>query len=59
MTGVKQVLKRAWSVLEDEHSTEKAVANAMHIILRCYEFKRQLLVDGTEVATEELEILLN
>ena len=50
MTGVKQVLKRAWSVLEDEHSSEKAVVNAMHIILRCYEFKRQLLIDGIDSA---------
>lgn len=31
--------------------SEKAVASAMHIILRCYEFKRQLPVDSTDYAT--------
>ena len=31
--------------------SEKAVAHAMHIILRCYEFKRQLPVDSTDYVT--------
>lgn len=31
--------------------SEKALAHAMHSILRCYEFKRQLPVDSTAYAT--------
>ena len=49
MTGVKLLLRRAWSVLENEDSSEKAVANAMFTILKCYEHKRELLMDMIEV----------
>jgi hypothetical protein len=32
MVRVKKVLKKAWDVVNGEHSSEKAVANALHIL---------------------------
>jgi hypothetical protein len=40
----------AWDIVNDEHSTEKAVSNALHVVLDCYAFKRQLLMDITHIA---------
>jgi hypothetical protein len=50
MVGVKKVLKKAWDIVNDEHSSEKAVANALHTVMDCYAFKRQLLMDSTYIA---------
>jgi hypothetical protein len=36
LVGVTKPLTKAWSILEDEKSTEKAIAMAMHTILSCY-----------------------
>jgi hypothetical protein len=47
MTGIKSVLKKAWSIVNNPNSSEKAVVNALHVILQVYTFKRQLLVDST------------
>jgi len=44
MIGIKGILKMAWAIIKDEHSSEKAVANALHLVLDCYSFKRQLLM---------------
>jgi hypothetical protein len=50
MIGIRGVLKKAWDIVNDEHSTEKAVSNALHVVLDCYAFKRQLLMDITHIA---------
>jgi hypothetical protein len=50
MIGLRSVLKKAWAIVNDEHSTEKAVSNALHLVLDCYAFKRQLLMDVTYIA---------
>jgi hypothetical protein len=50
MVGVKRVLKKAWDIVNDEYSSEKAVASALHIVMDCYAFKRQLLMDSTYIA---------
>jgi hypothetical protein len=50
MIGIRIVLKKAWAIINDERSSEKAVANALHLVLDCYSFKRQLLVDVTNIA---------
>jgi hypothetical protein len=50
MIGIRNVLKEAWAIVNDEHSTEKAVSNALHLVLDCYAFKRQLLMDVTYIA---------
>ena len=50
MTGIRRVLKKVWGIINDERSTEKAVANTLHLVLDCYAFKRQLLMDVTYIA---------
>lgn len=50
MTGISSMLKKTWNVVNDESSTEKAVANTLHVVLDCYAFKRQLLMDVTSIA---------
>ena len=50
MTGIRCVLKKVWGIINDERSTEKAVANTLHLVLDCYAFKRQLLMDVTYIA---------
>jgi hypothetical protein len=50
MTGIRNVLKKAWAIINDESSTEKAVSNALHLVLDCYAFKRQLLMDATYIS---------
>jgi hypothetical protein len=49
MIGLRSVLKKAWAIINDGHSTEKAVSNALHLIVDYYAFKRQLLMDVTSV----------
>jgi predicted transcriptional regulator len=49
MTGDKILLRKAWDVLENEQSSEKAVANAMFTILKCYEHRRELIMGMIEV----------
>lgn len=50
MIGIRSVLKKARTIINDERSTEKAVSNALHLVLDCYAFKRQLLMDITYIA---------
>ena len=49
MVGITKLPRKAWDILEDEKSSEKAIANAMHLILNCYDFKRSLLVDMPDI----------
>jgi hypothetical protein len=50
MIGIRIVLKKALAIINNERSSEKAVANALHLVLDCYSFKRQLLVNVTNIA---------
>ena len=43
-------MKKVWGIINDERSTEKAVANTLHLVLDCYAFKRQLLMAVTYIA---------
>jgi orotate phosphoribosyltransferase-like protein len=47
--GVKRLLVYAWSILESEQSSEKAVANAMLVVLSCYKQLRELQMDKTDI----------
>jgi hypothetical protein len=38
-----------WSVLENEQTSEKAIAASMHTILICNEQKRQIIMDLIEI----------
>ena len=49
MVGITKLPRKTWDILEDEKSSEKAIANAMHLILNCYDFKRLLLVDMPDI----------
>lgn len=50
--GIKEILKRSWDIVNNEESSEKAKGNALHVILQCYSFKRQLLIDVTYIQNE-------
>ena len=45
LTGIRQLLIKAWSILEKQDATEKEIAISMHTILTCYQQKRELLID--------------
>lgn len=52
MIGIKEILKRSWDIVNNEESSEKAKGNALNVILQCYSFKRQLLIDVTYIQNE-------
>jgi hypothetical protein len=56
MAAVTKLLRKAWDIINDEHSSEKAVNNAMHIVLDCLRFKRALLMDKTDLRAIEEQI---
>jgi DNA-binding CsgD family transcriptional regulator len=56
MAAVAKLLRKAWDIINDEHSSEKAVANAMHTVLDCLRFKRALLMDKTDLRVIEEQI---
>jgi hypothetical protein len=49
MVGLTKLLRKARDIINDEKSTEKAVSNAMHLVIDCYSFKRLLLQDKTYI----------
>jgi hypothetical protein len=56
MVGVRNLIRKAWNIIYDENSSEKAVANAMHLVLECLSFKRALLMDKTDLRVIEEQI---
>jgi hypothetical protein len=49
LTGLRLLLKWAWDVLENEESSEKMIIHASHIILSCYQEKRALEIDKSNI----------
>jgi IS30 family transposase len=49
ITGVKLLLKRNCEILDNPNSSDKAVTNAAHIILSCYEKLSEQLKDKYEI----------
>jgi hypothetical protein len=56
MVGIYNLLRKAWDIIYNENSSEKAVANAMHCVLACLAFKRTLLMDKTQLKVMNEEI---
>jgi hypothetical protein len=49
IAGVRLLLKKNWEILDNEESSDKAVASAAHIILTCYEKLSEQLKDEYEI----------
>ena len=49
LTGIKQVLQRAWSILDNEGSNERMIAIAMHTILTALQQKQALINDLSNI----------
>ena len=49
LNGIKHLLQKAWSILDKEHATEREIAVAVHAIISCYQQKRDLLVDLSNI----------
>lgn len=43
--GINRILKKAWDIANSEHSTEKAVFQALNLAKDCYSLKNDLLSD--------------
>jgi hypothetical protein len=56
MVNLTKLLRKAWDITENEESSEKAIANAIHVTLDCLAFKRQLLLDKTDLKFMEEQI---
>lgn len=56
MVAVSNLLRKAWDIINDATSSDKAVANAMRLVLDCLSFKRALLMDKTDLRVIDEQI---
>ena len=47
--NTRALLVGSWDIINDEHSSDRSVNNALNVVLDCCHFLRDLLADGTDI----------
>lgn len=47
--GVRLLLRKAWQVIDDDNSSEKAKLDSRQFALECYKLQRDMIIDKTNI----------